>query len=89
MYLYNNVHHRSLYAHSCLSFMCIEFLMLYDCKTFHASSGSPVLKVVDGKLQVVAIHRGFLHGTYYNLSSRFSDVLNYISSTDNKGLITI
>ena len=69
--------------------MCIDFLMFYDCKTFSASSGSPVLKEVDGKLQVVAIHRGFLNGTYYNLSTRFSDVLNYVGSNDKKGLITI
>ena len=59
--------------------------MLYDCKTFEASSGSPVLKEVNGKLQVVGIHRGPLRETYYNSSTHFSDILNYIDSNDKKG----
>ena len=61
--------------------------MFYDCYTFNGSSGSPVVKVVDGKLQVVAIHRGVLHKAYYNMASCFSDVFSYLRFDDKKGLI--
>jgi len=33
-------------------------LLLYQCSTEHGSSGSPVLKEVQGDLKVVALHRG-------------------------------
>ena len=36
----------------------IGFFVYYGCKTLKGSSGSPILKVVDGKLRVVAIHNG-------------------------------
>ena len=61
--------------------------MFYDCCTFNGSSGSPVLKVVEGKLQVVAVHRGALHGTFYNLATFFSDVFSYLRFDDKKGVI--
>ena len=61
--------------------------MFYDCCTFNGSSGSPVLKVVEGKLQVVAIHRGFLHGTFYNLATLFSDLFSHLHFDDKKGVI--
>ena len=62
--------------------------MFYDCRTFNGSSGSPVVKVVDGKLRVMAIHRGILQGTYYNLATVFSDVFSHVHSDDKKGVIT-
>ena len=70
-------------------FCFVGFLMLYDCKTFNGSSGSPVLKEVNGELQVVGIHRGILNETYYNISTLFSEVYKYVNSDDKKGLITI
>ena len=33
-------------------------LLLYECTTEIGSSGSPVLKEVDGDLKIVALHRG-------------------------------
>ena len=33
------------------------FFVFYGCATYNGSSGSPVLKVVDGALRVVALHR--------------------------------
>ena len=61
--------------------------MFYDCCTFNGSSGSPVVKVVGGKLQVVAIHRGGLHGTYYNLSTLLSDVFSHVCFDAKKGVM--
>jgi len=40
-----------------ISIISTGFLAFYDASTFKGSSGSPVVNVVEGKLQVVAIHR--------------------------------
>ena len=65
------------------------FLVLYDCCTFNGSSGSPVVKVVDGKLQVMAIHRGLIHTTYYNCSTLFASVYSHVGFDDKEGLVTL
>ena len=71
----------------CNWLLCVGFMMFYDCRTFNGSSGSPVVKVVDGKLQVVAIHRGILDSTYYNCSTLFSAVFSHLHFDDKEGLV--
>ena len=58
------------------------FPLFYDCRTLNGSSGCPVVKVADGKLQVVAIHRGLLQGTFYNCSTSFTDVFSHINDKE-------
>ena len=60
--------------------------MFYDCCTCGGSSGSPVLKVVDGKLRVVAIHRAYLRGTCYNSATLFSAIFSHAEFDDKKGM---
>ena len=50
--------------------------MLYDCQTYGGSSGSPVVKVVNGKLQVVGVHRGVIENTY-NCGSLLTAILSH------------
>ena len=65
------------------------FLMLYDCCTFNGSSGSPVVKVVDGKLQVVAVHRGVIRTMYYNFSTLFTSIFSHVGFDNKEGLVTL
>ena len=46
---------------SCLVVLPGPFLY-YKCTTEKGSSGSPVLKEVDGELKIVALHRGTTDG---------------------------
>ena len=63
--------------------------MFYDCCTFNGSSGSPVAKVVGGKLQVVAVHRGLIQTTYYNCSTLFASIFSHVGFDDKEGLVTL
>ena len=58
--------------------------MFYGCATYKGSSGSPVLKVVDGTLKVVALNRG-CQAKYLNYGSLFSEVLFHASERDSAG----
>ena len=51
-------------------------LVYYQCETHNGSSGSPVMKVVNGTLQVVALHRG-CEKKYLNYGSLFAAVLKH------------
>ena len=64
--------------------MYIGFLVFYGCATYKGSSGSPVLKVVDGTLKVVALHRG-CQAKYLNYGSLFSEVLFHAAGRDSAG----
>ena len=39
-------------------YICLGPYLYYQCTTEKGSSGSPVLKEVDGELKIVALHRG-------------------------------
>ena len=58
--------------------------MFYGCATCQGSSGSPVLKIVDGGFRVVAVHRGHLKG-FLNFGTRFSTILSRSSLIDEEG----
>lgn len=58
--------------------------MFYGCATCGGSSGSPVLKVVDGELRVVAVHRGYLQG-FLNFGTCFSAILSHASLINEEG----
>lgn len=60
--------------------------MFYDCRTFNGSSGSPVVKEVNGKLHVVGIHRFSLKGVYYNCATLFSAVFSHAHFDDKEGI---
>ena len=57
-------------------------LLLYQCTTDNGSSGSPVLKEVDGEWKVVALHRGGndAHGKWlgYNCGTLIQHILNHL-----------
>lgn len=52
--------------------------MYYQCDTYNGSSGSPVMKVVNRKLQVVALHRG-CERKHLNYGSLFAAVLKHVN----------
>ena len=56
--------------------LSLGFLLLYDCETYGGSSGSPVVKVVNGKLQVVGMHCGVLEYKY-NFGLLFTAILSH------------
>ena len=60
------------------------FLLLYDCETYGGSSGSPVVKVVNGKLQVVGLHRGIIENKY-NFGSLLTAILSHWYFGDDGG----
>ena len=60
------------------------FFVYYGCSTCKGSSGSSVLKVVDGKLRVVALHCASQE-KYLNYGSLFSAVLSHASLIDGNG----
>ena len=60
------------------------FFVFYGCATCEGSSGSPVLKVVDGKLKVVALHRACGEKNL-NYGSLFSAVLSHAHLIDGDG----
>ena len=61
-----------IYMHALYMYMCLHTIssltdsisiftgpyLYYQCTTEKGSSGSPVLKEVDGELKIVALHRG-------------------------------
>ena len=59
-----------------------EPLLLYQCTTDYGSSGSPVLKEVDGDLMVVALHRGGRDSGNswlgYNCGTLVQEILNHL-----------
>jgi len=62
---------------------CIDPLLLYQCTTDNGSSGSPVLKEVNGELKIVALHRGGREtgGDWlgYNCGTLIKEMLNHLS----------
>ena len=62
--------------------MYTEPLLLYQCTTDLGSSGSPVLKEVDGELKVVALHRGGRETgdswVGYNCGTLIQEILNHL-----------
>ena len=59
-------------------------LLLYQCTTEEGSSGSPVLKEVQGDLKVVALHRGGRNGSYsgaidFNCGTLIEEINNRIN----------
>lgn len=60
------------------------FYIYHGCETFQGSSGSPILKVVNGNLRVVALHRG---GVTANLKygTDFKAVLHHTKLVDGEG----
>ena len=58
--------------------------MFYGCATYKGSSGSPVMKVVDRTLRVVALHRG-CQAKYLNYGSLFSEVLFHAAGKESTG----
>ena len=66
-----------------MAFCFVDPLLLYQCTTDLGSSGSPVVKEVDGELKVVALHRGGKeasdrwHG--YNCGTLIREILNHLN----------
>ena len=56
-----------LFAGTCLK---------YKSGTDHGSSGAPVLKVIDGEFEIVALHKGYKSA--YNYGNLFSEILKHI-----------
>ena len=61
----------------------VDPLLLYQCTTDLGSSGSPVLKEVDGELKVVALHRGGREANVnwlgYNCGTLMREILNHLN----------
>ncbi|XP_065890663.1 uncharacterized protein [Dysidea avara] len=66
----------------------IGFLAFYDCSTFSGSSGSPVVKVVNGKLKVVALHRFRTINEKSRAGSIFTEILRHACFIDEEVTIT-
>ena len=58
--------------------------MYYGCATYEGSSGSPVLKIVDGKLRVVALHRASVQEKNLHYGSLFSSILDHAFLVEGK-----
>ncbi|XP_065900703.1 uncharacterized protein [Dysidea avara] len=70
----------------------IEPLLLYECTTDMGSSGSPVLKEVDGDLKIVALHHGGEYkqwnSTGYNRGTLIQEIVNHLNGQQCLGLPT-
>ena len=59
-------------------------LLFYQCDTESGSSGSPVFKVTDNTMKVVAVHRGERSAkkgiSGVNIGSRVSSILDHIKT---------
>ena len=64
-------------------FIYLEPLLLYECTTEMGSSGSPVLKEVDGDLKIVALHRGGKDKQWnsdgYNCGTLIQQIVNHLN----------
>jgi len=63
----------------------IGFLAFYDSSTFNGSSGSPVVKVVEGKLQVVALHRFRTINQKCRAGSILTEILRHACFIEEEG----
>ena len=65
------------------------FLAFYDSSTFNGSSGSPVVKVVDGKLQVVGLHRFRAINEKCRAGTIFGEILRHACFIDGEGMFEL
>ena len=63
--------------------------MVYESETEHGSSGSPILKEVDGRLELVGLHRAGQEQLHqennepkpiFNIGSLFSEILHDLNN---------
>ena len=55
----------------------IGHLLFYSCDTDGGSSGAPVFKVANKRLQVLALHRGSWEGVKFNFGTLITEVLRH------------
>jgi len=80
----HNVWLYNLHICICASTKHVGFFVFYGCVTYKGSSGSPVLKIVDEKLRVVAVHRA-CQKKYLNYGTEFSAILSHATLIDEEG----
>ena len=61
-----------------MQFLNIDLFLYYSNATERGSSGSPILKEVDGRLKLVGLHRE--GDEDYNWGSLFSEIINHIQN---------
>ena len=62
----------------CMQFMNTDLFLYYSNATDRGSSGSPILKEVDGHLKLVGLHRE--GDEDHNWGSLFSEIINHIQN---------
>ena len=65
-------------------FVVTDCLLVYQSGSTGTTSGGPVVKAVDGKYEVIGLHRGGLT-IRYNCATKFSDILLQMSGKNCKG----
>ena len=56
----------------------LDHLLFYGCGTDCGSSGAPVFKVVNGQIQLIALHRGRWVGNRLKFGTLITKVLDHV-----------